>query len=119
MPRYRFVARRASARRSARSAASLGVVFAALVVAGPAAAQMATERLQYPDTHRDSTVDDYFGTNVPAPYRWMEDDNSADVAKWVEEENAVTAAYLDKAPLRDVFKQRLTELWNYEKVGGP
>jgi len=119
MPRYRFVARRASARRSARSAASLGVVFAALVVVGPAAAQMATERLQYPDTHRDSTVDDYFGTNVPAPYRWMEDDNSAEVAKWVEEENGVTAAYLDKVPLRDVFKKRLTELWNYEKVGVP
>src|SRR5690348_18442152 len=115
MPRYWFATGRACARRGAR-VASLGAVLAALVAAGSAGAQMANERLHYPETHRDSTVDDYFGTKVPAPYRWMEQDNSADVAKWVEEENAVTAAYMDKVPLRDVFRKRLTELWNYEKV---
>lgn len=120
MSRYRFAARRSRAGCSVpRIGLSLGICIAALAAAGPAAAQMAPERIQYPATHRDSVVDDYFGTKVPAPYRWMEADNSPDVAKWVEEENAVTAAYMDKVPLRDAFKARLTELWNYEKVGVP
>ena len=65
MPRYRVV-----------RTASLGAMLAAFL-AIPAAAQMANERLHYPDTRRDSTVDDYFGTKIAAPYRWMEDDNSA------------------------------------------
>ncbi|HKV52456.1 MAG TPA: prolyl oligopeptidase family serine peptidase [Gemmatimonadaceae bacterium] len=120
MSRNRFAARRSRAGCSVpRIGLSLGICLAALAGAGPAAAQMAPERIQYPATHRDSVVDDYFGTKVPAPYRWMENDNSPDVAKWVEEENAVTAAYMDKVPLRDAFKTRLTELWNYEKVGVP
>ncbi|HEU5479034.1 MAG TPA: prolyl oligopeptidase family serine peptidase [Candidatus Tumulicola sp.] len=120
MPRYRFAARRLRApRRAARSATSLGLAIAVLGAAVPAAAQMPNERLQYPAAHRDSTVDDYFGARVPAPYRWMEDENSPEVRSWVEEENAVTAAYMDRVPLRDAFKKRLTDLWNYEKAGVP
>jgi prolyl oligopeptidase len=79
----------------------------------------AAQALHYPDTRRDSVVDDYFGTKVPAPYRWFEDQNSPEVAAWVEAENAVTFAYLDTLPQRDALRERLTALWNYEKVGVP
>src|SRR6185437_7585110 len=75
--------------------------------------------LHYPATRRDTVVDDYFGRHVPAPYRWFEDDQSAEVAQWVKAENAVTFAYLDTIPLRATFRTRITALWNYEKVGVP
>ena len=81
----------------------------------PAAAQS----LHYPTTRRDSVVDDYFGTKVPAPYRWFEDQSSAEVAAWVESENKVTFAYLDTLPQREAIRARLTTLWDYEKVGVP
>src|SRR5581483_11104551 len=76
-------------------------------------------KLTYPQPRRDNTVDNYFGTKVPAPYQWMENLNSPELAKWVAEENKVTFAYLDQIPERDRMKQRLTQLWNYEKVGVP
>jgi len=76
-------------------------------------------KLTYPQPRRDNTVDNYFGTKVPAPYQWMEDLNSPELAKWVAEENKLTFAYLDNIPERDWMKQRLTQLWNYEKVGVP
>jgi prolyl oligopeptidase len=79
----------------------------------------ARQALQYPETRRDTTVDDYFGTKVPAPYRWMEDQSSKQVEAWVEAENKVTFAYLDKVPVRDWINKRITKLWNYEKVGVP
>src|ERR1700719_532968 len=56
--------------------------------------------LDYPQTRKDNQVDDYHGTKVADPYRWLEDDNSAETAKWVEAENKVTFAYLDKIPYR-------------------
>lgn len=67
----------------------------------------------------DSTVDDYFGTKVPDPYRWLEDDNSAETAAWVTAENEVTQNYLSQIPFRDKIRNRLTELWNYPKYGVP
>lgn len=92
--------------------------FAALLVT--LAAQAAPpDKLAYPQPRRDNVVDNYFGTKVPAPYRWMEDLNSAELAKWVDEENKLTFAYLDRIPERAWMKQRLTKLWNYEKVGVP
>jgi prolyl oligopeptidase len=94
------------------SAALAAVVLGA---ARPAAAQA----LHYPTTHRDSVVDDYFGTKVPAPYRWFEEQGSPQVAAWVEAENKVTFSYLETLPQRDAIRQRLTTLWNYEKVGVP
>ena len=72
----------------------------------------------YPQTRRDETViDNYSGTKVSDPYRWLEDDNSAETKKWVTAQNQNTYAYLDKIPYRDAIKKRLTELWNYEKYG--
>ncbi|HET7563457.1 MAG TPA: prolyl oligopeptidase family serine peptidase [Gemmatimonadaceae bacterium] len=80
---------------------------------------VAAQGIQYPTTRRDSVVDNYFGTKVPAPYRWFEDQNSPEVAAWVKTQNAVTFAYLDTLPQREAIRQRLTTLWNYEKVGVP
>ena len=73
----------------------------------------------YPETRKDPQVDDYFGTKVADPYRWLEDDNAADTKAWVEAQNAVTFGYLSKLPGRDALKQRLTTLWNYERYGLP
>jgi prolyl oligopeptidase len=75
--------------------------------------------LKYPATRKDNTVDTYFGTNVPDPYRWLEDDRSAETAAWVKAENEVTNAYLAQIPFRDAIKKRLEELWNYERISAP
>jgi prolyl oligopeptidase len=73
----------------------------------------------YPQTKKIDVVDDYFGTKVVDPYRWMESLDSPDVAAWIAEQNKVTSAYLEKLPLRERFKQRITELWNFPKVSIP
>ncbi len=75
--------------------------------------------LSYPETKKVDTVDTYFGTTVADPYRWMEDDNSPEVAAWVEAENKVTFGYLDKISYRPQLKDRLTKLLNYPKYGSP
>ncbi len=77
------------------------------------------QALKYPNTYRDTVVDDYFGTKVPAPYQWMEEQNSPQVESWVEAENKVTFEYLNKIPVRKWINKRITKLWNYEKVGVP
>ena len=75
--------------------------------------------LDYPQTRKDNQVDDYHGTKVADPYRWLEDDNSAETAKWVEAENKVTFGYLDKIPYRGQLKARLEQLFNYPKYTAP
>jgi prolyl oligopeptidase len=75
--------------------------------------------LEYPITKKVDTVDVYFGTQVKDPYRWLEDDRSKETAQWVKAENKVTFNYLDQIPFRDTLKQRLEELWNYEKITAP
>jgi len=76
-------------------------------------------RLGYPVPRRADVVDDYHGTKVADPFRWMEDLDSKDVAEWVAASNAVTESYLKTLPLRQDFRMRLTELWNYARVGVP
>ena len=74
----------------------------------------------YPETRMDDTVvDDYFGTKVADPYRWLENDTSAETAKWVKEQNEVTQDYLSHIPFRSALKDRLTQLVNYERFGMP
>src|ERR1041385_6705464 len=73
----------------------------------------------YPATRKDSTVDNYFGKRVADPYRWLEDQNSPEVAKWVSDQNAVTFAYLNFIPLRETFRQQLTALTNVPRVSTP
>ena len=74
----------------------------------------------YPDTRQDTTVvDDYFGTQIADPYRWLEDDTSAETGAWVTAQNAVTNTYLSKIPFRDKLKEQLTSLWDYETKSTP
>ncbi len=81
--------------------------------------QTASGKFIYPQTKKVDTVDEYFGKKIADPYRWLEDDNSAETAEWVKEENKLTYSYLDKIPFRDKIKTRLTEMWNYAKVSAP
>ena len=80
---------------------------------------MNAQTLNYPKTHKDNTIDEYFGVKVADPYRWLEDDNSAQTAEWVEAENRVTSAYLQKIPFRQKLLNRLKQVADYEKVGTP
>ena len=74
----------------------------------------------YPATRKDPSVsDDYHGTKVADPYRWLEDDNAAETKEWVKKQNEVTFGYLEKIPFREAIKSKLTTLWNYEKFGSP
>lgn len=75
--------------------------------------------ITYPETKKVDVVDDYFGTKVPDPYRWLEDNDSPQVAAWVEAENKVTFAYLDQISYRAQLKDRLMKLFNYPKFGSP
>lgn len=75
--------------------------------------------ITYPQTKKVDTVDTYFGIEVKDPYRWLEDDRSQETADWVAAENELTFAYLNKIPFRETLKNRLSDLWNYEKVGAP
>ena len=77
--------------------------------------------LTYPETTRQNVVDDYHGTQVGDPYRWLEDDvrTSEAVADWVKQQNKVTFDYIDKLPQRDEIRSRVQELWDYEKISTP
>jgi prolyl oligopeptidase len=76
-------------------------------------------QIKYPDTKKVDQEDNYFGTIIKDPYRWLEDDNSTKTKAWVREENKVTEDYLSKIPFRQKIKDRLQELWNYTKYGSP
>ncbi len=90
-----------------------------LILIAMSAAILASCAPQLPHTRKDGTVDTYFGTQVPDPYRWLEDDRSAETASWVEAQNKVTSHYLGKIPFRGKLLRRLTEVADYEKVGIP
>jgi len=75
--------------------------------------------VNYPETRQGETVDTYFGTEVKDPYRWLEDDLSAETEAWVKEQNSVTFGYLDNIPFREDLKNRIEKLWNYEKLSTP
>lgn len=77
-------------------------------------------KVEYPETRKDTTVkDDYFGNLISDPYRWLENDTTAETKAWVETENKLTFGYLGKIPFRDKIKSRLTEIWNYPKYSTP
>lgn len=73
----------------------------------------------YPETAKDNTTDVYFGETVADPYRWLENDTSAETAAWVKAQNEVTFNYLSQLPARNELKGRMTELTDYEKYGSP
>jgi len=74
---------------------------------------------EYPVARRDGTVETLHGVRVADPYRWMENQESAELAAWIDAENEVTNAYLDRIPEREEIGDRLTGLWNYERWGLP
>jgi prolyl oligopeptidase len=78
-----------------------------------------TSPLTYPQARRSDQVDDYHGTKVADPYRWLEDTDSAETHAWVEAENKLTFGYLDQIPYRQAIHDRLTKLWNYERFTTP
>lgn len=82
-------------------------------------ASVAFSQIKYPDTKKMNQEDNYFGTIVKDPYRWLENDNSDETKNWVKEENEVTENYLSKIPFRQKIKERLEEMWNYPKYGAP
>lgn len=74
----------------------------------------------YPETTMDTTIsDDYHGTIIADPYRWLEYDTAANVKEWVEAQNKVTFGYLDQIPFREQIKERLTEVLNYPRYSTP
>ncbi len=75
--------------------------------------------LNYPETKKVDTLTNYFGTEVKDPYRWLEDDRSEETEDWVKRQNEVTFGYLESIPFREELKNRLSELWNYEKISSP
>jgi len=77
------------------------------------------QSLTYPATRKGDVVDDYHGTKVADPYRWLEDVDAAETRAWVEAQNRVTFAYLEQIPERERIRRRLTALWDYPKYGAP
>ena len=75
--------------------------------------------ITYPTARKGDVVDDYHGTHVPDPYRWLEDPDSAETRAWVEAENEITFGFLGKIPQRAAIEARITALWNYERVSAP
>jgi prolyl oligopeptidase len=113
--------------RISRSAAAYAAV-AVFAVSLTAGSQIANAQksgdggggaLTYPVTKKVDVVDDYFGTKVADPYRWLENNDSPEVAQWVKDENKVTFEYLDRIPYRKALFDRLSKLYNYPKIGAP
>ena len=82
-------------------------------------AMMKPDKIAYPATEREGVADNYFGTTVADPYRWLEDDNSERTAAWVKAQNKTTFDYLDRLPARKAIRERLTQLWNYPTESAP
>ncbi len=90
-----------------------------IIICLAATSIFAQTRYEYPKTKTVEQIDEYHGTKISDPYRWLEDDNSAETAAWVEAQNKVTFSYLNQIPEREAIKKRLTELWNYERYSAP
>lgn len=79
----------------------------------------AQTKINYPETKKIDHVDTYFGEKINDPYRWLEDDRSAETEAWVKAQNVVTYGYLEQIPYRNQLKSRMEKLWNYEKISAP
>ena len=99
---------------------ALPVALLALQACGEGEPTATVEKMTYPETRRDSTAGDTLhGTWIADPYRWLENDTSAETADWVKRQNALTQAHLAKIPYRDAIAKRYEELYNFPKVGSP
>lgn len=77
------------------------------------------QKLEYPKTQKVDIVDNYHGTMVADPYRWLEDEKNQDTKQWIQEQNKLTFSYLEKIPFRDKLRKYYEEIWNYERMGTP
>ena len=76
-------------------------------------------RFLYPDAHKVDQIDDYHGTKISDPYRWLEDVDSPQTLEWIKQENDLTFSFLEKIPARNKIKERLTKLWDFPKASSP
>src|SRR5512138_3557413 len=76
-------------------------------------------RFTYPAARKADIIDDFFGTRVADPYRWLEDPDGPETRAWIDAENAVTAEYLGRVAARPAIEKLLSGLWNYERYGVP
>jgi prolyl oligopeptidase len=88
-------------------------------LAGCQAKKAPTSPLAYPPTEKVDVVDNYFGTPVADPYRWMEDENDPRLRPWIDAQNRLTFSYLEKIPFREAIRRRLLELYYYDRFGLP
>ena len=97
------------------------LIISSIILTGMAAnaQQQNKGSIKYPVSRQVTQTDDYFGTMVGDPYRWLEDDRAEDTKAWVVQQNKVTNDYISKIPFRNAIKARLTALWNYEKYTAP
>jgi prolyl oligopeptidase len=98
---------------------SLLILLAACSGGEEQVSEMKEAPITYPDTKRGDVVEDHFGSQVADPYRWLENDTSAETAAWVKQQNEVTNAYLDAIPFKDKIAKRYEEIFNFPKVGTP
>lgn len=75
--------------------------------------------MKYPTSRKSDVIDEIHGVKIPDPYRWLEDLDSEETRKWIEEQNKLTFEFLEKIPQREKIRERLTQLWDYEKFGVP
>ncbi|MGH9945663.1 MAG: prolyl oligopeptidase family serine peptidase [Pyrinomonadaceae bacterium] len=94
-------------------------IFFYIAVVSMVALSVPAQQISYPKAKKVEQVDDFHGTKVSDPYRWLEDTESADAETWIEAENKITDAYLAGIPQRDALRKRFTELWNYERYSAP
>jgi prolyl oligopeptidase len=105
--------------RHATLAAAVAAAFLGFASTAAIAQSCSGTPLAYPVAKKVDQTDDYHGTRVADPYRWLEDANSAETKEWVDAENKVTQSYLAQIPQREAIRQRLTQLWNYERYSVP
>ncbi len=97
---------------------AITAIFCLLLFSLPVSAQM-NKKLSYPQTRKVDQVDDYHGTKVADPYRWLENPDSEETRAWVEAQNKLTFGFLNDIPEREKIKARLTKLWDFEKYSAP
>lgn len=98
---------------------SIFLLFAFALVTTATTPGVSAQPINYPKTQKVDQVDTYFGTKVSDPYRWLENDDSANVEEWVAAQNKVTFDYLAKIPFRNQIRERLEKIWNYPKYTQP
>tara|TARA_B110000503_G_scaffold110702_1_gene165614 strand:+ start:113 stop:976 length:864 start_codon:yes stop_codon:yes gene_type:complete len=105
--------------KSSKPSVNLTVLISILLIGCSQSEPLEDISITYPETRMGDVVDTYFGVEVPDPYRWLEDDLSNETADWVKAQNEVTAGYLMQIPYRAELKERLENLWDYEKETAP